>query len=717
MVYSARVSACGPDFPNWLLSGGDAALLHAPFATFVAELARLRIESVSRTSMSNNIAEDHGTLSAETADLKAALFARGSSSVETSQILQQYLAFRKALGTTNILSGTPLPSALPTEFSVYLRGAQAWSGEDREGARAAWKELLELPKEQRLYKSTWATYMLGRATSTNEWEEAISRYQKVRSLAAEGFADTLDLAEASLGWEARVRLDRQEFDQAIHLYLKQYAADRTGSAVQSLQETARQALAHASPDQLRVLVRDENCRRVIGAWSVSRQPYRTDLDEDILGRDKGVARWLSAVEEEGIKDLPTAEQLALAAYQSGDMRAAARWVARAPTSPAVQWVNAKLWLRAGKIDRAAAILKQIVNAFPAPPSEEEARRPMSFEAGLEMGGRLGSENRVTVQHQVLGELGALRLARRDYQQALDALLRADFWMDAAYVAERVLTLDELKRYVAVHWPAVESEVQETQSVQRPTEEQLEESHRKQIRHLLARRLVRNSRGAEAVDYFPKDQRASLRVLLEAMTQANDEAVPKTERAKAWWEAAQMARTNGLSLLATEVGPDWAIHDGQFEEGVALSTRLDTNSVTHASADEAARANRHIPNPQERFHYRYMAAAMGWQAAQLMPNNTDQKARVLCTAGSWLKNRDPRTADIFYKALVRSCRKTAIGSQADVMRWFPVLDAEGNPRPWKAPEPKVEDSVESPAPESEPSQEADPAGEPVRLNSE
>ena len=66
----------------------------------------------------------------------------------------------------------------------------------------------------------------------------------------------------------------------------------------------------------------------------------------------------------------------------------------------------------------------------------------------------------------------------------------------------------------------------------------------------------------------------------------------------------------------------------------------------------------------------------------MPDNSDDTARVLCTAGTWLKDRDPQAADKFYKALVRRCRKTALGDQADKMRWFPVLDENGNPKPYK-----------------------------------
>jgi hypothetical protein len=100
----------------------------------------------------------------------------------------------------------------------------------------------------------------------------------------------------------------------------------------------------------------------------------------------------------------------------------------------------------------------------------------------------------------------------------------------------------------------------------------------------------------------------------------------------------------------------------------------------ASEDELRRASVPAADPDERFHYRFLAAAMAWQAALLMPDNSDATARVLCEAGNWIKYRDPQRADVFYKALVRRCRKTAIGDQADKMRWFPVLDASGNPIP-------------------------------------
>ena len=114
------------------------------------------------------------------------------------------------------------------------------------------------------------------------------------------------------------------------------------------------------------------------------------------------------------------------------------------------------------------------------------------------------------------------------------------------------------------------------------------------------------------------------------------------------------------------------------------------------------------DPEERFHYRYQAASLAWEAAKLMPDNSDDTARVLWTAGSWLKNRDPQTADIYYKALVRRNRKTAIGMEADRIRWFPQLDEQGKviPRPPSRLESMPPPALPEPSAEQAPETQAD-----------
>jgi hypothetical protein len=166
-----------------------------------------------------------------------------------------------------------------------------------------------------------------------------------------------------------------------------------------------------------------------------------------------------------------------------------------------------------------------------------------------------------------------------------------------------------------------------------------------------------------------------------------------DRARAKFAAACLVRTNGLELLGTELAPDYAIWGGSYETGPDSDTRLgETNRLVRATPAERKRVEEPPADPNLRFHYRYHAASLAWDAARLMPNNDPETAMVLYRAGCWLKARDPKGADVFYKALVRRCRKTALGDAADRQRWFPELDDQGRPmvtRNSPSPEPSAQ----------------------------
>jgi hypothetical protein len=88
-----------------------------------------------------------------------------------------------------------------------------------------------------------------------------------------------------------------------------------------------------------------------------------------------------------------------------------------------------------------------------------------------------------------------------------------------------------------------------------------------------------------------------------------------------------------------------------------------------TAAEKKRLKSNITPALHRYHADYIAADLGWRAAQLMPDNDEQTAKVLNTAGSWLKNGDDKAADRFYQAIERRCAKTKIGEQAIKRHWF------------------------------------------------
>ena len=725
LIAAISAFACGPDFPNWLLGGGEAAMITAPTAMFRQELDRLHLPKAVHEARPTKQDYADETLATELADLDQAMEKAQASTADRTRR-------REALRQARVSGIIDASANLPPEFVDYVQGAWHWRQGQRDHARARWTELLARPAEERHYKSTWAAYMLGRSAETNEWEQAIQRYQQVRSLAAQGFADPLGLSAASYGWEAQAHLRQRDYARAIGLYLQQLAAG-DNSAVVSLRECSRRALNEAKPAQLQELARQEDSRRVIGAWLISGAEDIWAPETQTLDSKQLATRWLTAVEQAGIRDLATGEQMALAAYQAGDMNVARRWIQRAALSPTVQWLNAKLWLRSGKVDKAAEILSRVVGHFPLDnPSPEDSRGSATLQTSL-----WNEQEAIPAGRQFQAELGVLRLVRREYVQALDALLRADFWMDAAYVAERVLTLPELQSYVDRSWPEVPPENRSTSSknksepepetevdspdVVRDDAAKREAQLRAQIRHLLARRLVRNQRAEDAAPYLPESERDPLARLIDGMQTGSDETKTAQERADGWWQAAVITREHGLELLGTELEPDWAVHGGSFETGVTLESRLAAPVYARASSNEITRAIQHGVSLNKRFHYRYTAAAMGWQAAQLLPNNEDQTARILCTSGGWIKVADPQAADVFYKSLVRRCRKTSIGKQADEMRWFPTLDAAGHPLPHHRvprtdpepdtspqPEPAV-DSEDSPSIEPDQPPQAIPAG--------
>jgi hypothetical protein len=337
-------------------------------------------------------------------------------------------------------------------------------------------------------------------------------------------------------------------------------------------------------------------------------------------------------------------------------------------------LQAKLLLRAGKLYQAASLLAKASQSFPM--DEPGTNAPTRLEENLFVRGRLDYHADTPAGDEVLAEIGVLKLARNEFAQALDALLNAGFWFDAAYVAERVLTTDELKTYVDRTWPVVK----EAQSEREPVEglEARREEIRGNIRYLLGRRLTREKRGHEAWEYYPVKWQPAFDQLVRALNASQDETIEPRERGRQMFAAAIMARTNGLELIGTEVEPDWHVFAGDYEGSVTIQVRTNESfGLVRASDEETTRAFSHVPDPNVRFHYRHQAAYLGWAAAKLLPDNSEETALVLCRSGSWLKNTDLGTADLFYKSLVRRCRKTELGAEADRIRWFPQLDENGN----------------------------------------
>jgi hypothetical protein len=699
----ASLPACGPWFPNTILDHPDQALLSMPEANFVAEIDALRTELVAGNVITRTnwpasafAGEDPvtETMLADTADLAEALATgplppgerlpasgAGASPSQAGlphELCCHYAVFRVCLSQADLLratlsTGDPLastpgaltsvepPAGLPREFDLYARGAVAYHRYDLMAARRYWLEGLALPPAERRYRSTWYAYMLGRSWEAEEPDRAAECYRLVRTLVAAGVADSLGLAPASLGREARIAYEHGRLAQAARLYLEHYAAGDPHALI-SLQWVAERlfdSAAHRLPE----FACDPLLQRVATAYLVSRgNPGSRPSDEDSC-------RWLEAVRQVGAGQVPGADRLAWLAYRRGDTGGAEAWLIHAsPTSITMRWLSAKLLLRQGRKAEAEALLAGVIRDTD---KTETGALPSYAATDAAAGDRPGS--------RPAGELAALFMADGRYVEALDLLWRHGWWTDAAYVAERVLTTGDLQRYVDGNCPDP-GPLAATGTADDPDWGGLWDgtSHRVdptrsqvQLRHVLARRLARAGALEAARAYYPAPWQNRMEEYRRRVQAGADTTRSSTERATAWWRAAQIARYWGMGLFGTELSPDWHLYAGCFQLPY-VEDRLPTNPPTLAppGPDESARVVSHGPRFRQRFHYRHLAAEHAWEAARLMPDESPLTARVLCEAGLWLKNRDPMAADRFYKALVRRCGTTELGREAKARRWFP-----------------------------------------------
>jgi tetratricopeptide (TPR) repeat protein len=488
---------------------------------------------------------------------------------------------------------------------------------------SVWRAAPADAHEQHADDACLAAYRQGRELLGRDDAEAVACFRRTRLLLARCPADDKGLGAASIGWEGRAELNRGQLVRAANLYIEHYASGDPTAAASLRIVVGRMLATWDNGATLRAAARQPRLRDVVTLYLAARGgPFLPAPPH------ASTVAWLQAVESLDVRGLERADLLAWAAYQAGDFTNAARWLDRARRqSAAAAWLRAKLLLRDGKLDEAAALLARAVHHFPR---AQDWPRVSDAHFGDDRNVWTDTDP-VASFDQARGELAALQLDRGDYRDALDLLLRAGYWTDAAHVAERVMRVEELIAFV-------------------------EQVPDRRLQHLLARRLGRMERHDEARRYLPEELRPKLGELTTALA-ARD--------AVSLWRAAQIMRHHGMELIGTELAPDWHLHGGAYQYGFDYEKRL-----APATPDVA---------PLIRFHYRYRAAELAWEAARLMPDNDIGTARVLCEAGTWLKNRDPQAADRFYKALVRRCGRTDIGREADQLRWFPPL-AEISPPP-------------------------------------
>lgn len=642
-LLAAPAWACGPDFPTTLLERRDAVMGLLPEGVFDFEAERLVPRPADALVPVERGYWDDGSetrTEAETAGLPA-----GAA---------EAIAAMRAAGNVDEAMG--LAGALPRDVALYTAGALAFGQGDHETALEYFREVSALPAAERSHRGLWASYMEGRVLALGgDLVGGVEAFERTRTLAREGAADPAGLAVASYGEQARMLREAGDVAGAVRLYAEQ-AAHGSTSGRNSLLFVVRAAVK--DPAQVDALLADATGTRLLLAYLYTRynELIEPDPENEYPSFDAPAdgPRALALLDRiSQAPGVPDPDRLAAVAYRAGRFEQAGRLAAQAQT-PLAAWVRAKLALRAGQLDAAAQAYAEAAKGFPTGEHWGLIR--------LE-GAEWGSDD-LRPRCRVQGEAGTLALSRGDYLQALELLFAAEtYWTDTAYVAERVVSVDELKAFVDRVAPkAVATEARDASAEDDEGGVWHDVPPANQLRALLARRLMREQRFDAAPAYFDE---AAVREQAERYIAARKatSAWTRVAKARAWFEAAEVARWHGMEIMGYEGDPDYYIWGGSFDLNSPITWDENYNAIENPRSDlkiegpwtsdgERERVAASRAQPLERFHYRMVAAAHAGKAADVLPPRSQAFAAVLCEATRWLIDRQPDEAQGIYKRYLR-----------------------------------------------------------------
>jgi len=509
-------------------------------------------------------------------------------------------------------------------------------------ARQRFEAVLMLPEKERSIRATWAAYSLGLVDIAEAGEgyldKADAHFELTRKLAAAGAPDPEFLALDSFGAQARMHLNTGNYSRATELYAEQ-ASHESWKAGESLLIVAQRLLKDEVG--LQAHIKSALVQRLLVGYVLSYGAEEAHVEGGEGAKLRPASplnRLVKALDAAGIQQPAAADQLAAAAYANARYDLARRYVGDLQT-PTAHWLRAKLALMAGDKKAAAAAFAKALAAERAEKAEDK---------------KLAAEDAQLLSAQ----FAALKLGSDEFVQALVLLYGQgpEYWIDAAYVAERLLTLDELKTFVD----------RRAANVKASAEPAAETGHAQlnnagALRDLLARRLMREQRFDEALDYFqerelqavdggakPEQARVYAKAYAKAL-RAAAKAWTQVGRAQSLYEAAEIARWQGMEIMGYEVNPDFAMAGGNYDLAGMGPESDQTRTPTERQRFQATRGE----FGDKRFHYRYEAVKLASQAADLLPARSRTYADLLSNAASWVINLDNELSQSLYRRYLKT----------------------------------------------------------------
>ena len=506
-----------------------------------------------------------------------------------------------------VLIGKDLPPAL----REYTAGAVAYVQENFPDAASHFQAALEDNVSNPAYK-VWANYMLGRAyMKLGDQDKAQPCFTAARDLVIAGAEDPMGLGVASLGEEARIYLNRaggvlgekdfqpdrpdrfQNLSRALKLYAEQAAAGCENGR-DSLHILAKELVNQ--PSDFPLIQNDELARRLLVIYARTYSGPRGGVDNP----EQYTTPVLSYFPSE---DKDFAGPLASLAYDNGKPDLALSYAEQSPGAFST-WVKAKLALAKRNFEVAAHLYDQAHN-----------------QTLNEVDHSSIDPNEATFE----GERATLALARGQFLDALKGFYPIDYVWDTNYLAERVLTVDELKSFVDNQLPQSinekraplgneEQEKARTQAISLSADE---------LRSVLARRLMRVGRSHEALPYYTRTNVPAQEYVHWLDMEKSSSSLKKAE---AFYRAAALERHFGEDLLGRS-SPSNTENDTMENGG-------DTKDAAFITQDERDRLKASLAEAPVIDSFRTLAATHAGEAANYLPQKSQAFAAVLCRASNW-----------------------------------------------------------------------------------
>lgn len=624
MTLAGSALACGPDFPMMLSSDRAQTFAVLPEPVFLVEVQSL---AATVPDFSALIAKPQAVVFEDSYDYQNDRWVSATEQAEQQLLSKEHAKLVQQMRqSATVQQALSVGEALPAELRFYTAAAVAFAQHDYQQAIELFRQVLALPLEQQQQRRSWALYSLGRALlqQNTQTSEVSALYSQLQQEVAAGLADPLQLAVASLGEQAKLAKQQGDWATAIGLYAAQSRWSESGRA--SLLLLSKELAAMPDP-QLIALVQIPAVAALLSRYLMTQFSALSYMEPEQLQRLLIVLNQVADIQ------LKNATQLATVAYQQGQFDLVKQLLPHLDQSPQAWWLQAKMALKAGDTAKAVEFYAKASKAF-SPESLQASILPAQQDPYAKP-----SVKELQEQHycRIQAEHGILELSRGDYLQAIALLTAAgsEYWQDTAYIAERVLTLDELKSFAAQHPVTVVPEKSEWHYFGDTKVEVL-------LHHLTARRLMRAGQYQQAQAYFIDPE---LKQLAKQYQQHAEKAVGSwtdNAKAQALFEQAKLARAHGLELLGFELAPDYQVFYGQFEP-----YEFDAKTPALAAA-EIQRVKSSASTYSNRFHYRQLAAELSAEAAQLVPHNSQAFAATLCHSTKWLLVRQPELAQGYYQ---------------------------------------------------------------------